>query len=45
LARAFASLEMLANPFEPTSFTIGVIKPVGVATAREISAFLYLETE
>ena len=33
---------MLARPFEPTSLTIGVINPVGVATAIDISAFLNL---
>ena len=41
-ARALASAEMVARPFAPTSLTIGVIKPVGVATATETSAFLYL---
>lgn len=33
---------MVAKPFEPASLMIGVIKPEGVATATEISAFLYL---
>lgn len=42
LARVFVSAEIVARPFEPTSFTMGVIRPVGVATATEISAFLYL---
>lgn len=42
LARVFVSEEMVAKPFEPASLMIGVIKPEGVATATEISAFLYL---
>jgi hypothetical protein len=33
---------MVARPFELASLTIGVINPVGVATAIDISAFLYL---
>lgn len=33
---------MVANPLDPTSLIIGVMRPVGVATATEISAFLYL---
>jgi hypothetical protein len=41
-ARAFVSLEMDASPFEPTSLTIGVMRPFGVATATEISALWYL---
>jgi hypothetical protein len=41
-ARAFASADIVARPFEPASLTIGVINPVGVATAIDISAFLYL---
>lgn len=42
LANALVSAEMVARPFEPASFTMGVMRPVGVATATEISAFLYL---
>ena len=45
MASALVSAEMVASPFEPTSFIIGVIRPVGVATAMEISAFLYLKGE
>jgi hypothetical protein len=45
LARALVSAEMLARPFEPASLIIGVINPFGVATATEISVFLYLEAE
>ena len=33
---------MVARPFEPASLTIGVINPVGVATATDMSAFLNL---
>lgn len=42
LAKAFVSAEIAAKPFEPASFNMGVIRPVGVATATDISAFLYL---
>ena len=42
-AKAVVVDEMSARPREPTSLTMGVIRPVGVATATEISAFLYLE--
>lgn len=45
LASAFVSAEMVANPLEPASFTMGVIKPFGVATATEMSAFLYLREQ
>ena len=41
-ASAFASEDIVARPFEPASLTMGVIKPVGVATAIDMSAFLYL---
>ena len=41
-ARAFDDEEMVAKPFDPTSLIMGVIRPVGVATAMEISALLYL---
>lgn len=40
LASAFVSADIVAKPLDPASFTIGVIKPLGVATATEISAFL-----
>jgi len=42
LAKALVSAEMVARPFDPTSVTIGVINPVGVATAIEMSAFFHL---
>jgi hypothetical protein len=42
-AKDLTSEEMLASPLAPASLTIGVIKPVGVATAIQMSAFLYLE--
>jgi len=42
LARALVSAEIVARPLEPTSFTIGVMRPEGVATATEMSVFLYL---
>lgn len=42
LAKALVSAEMVVRPFEPTSVTIGVINPVGVATAIEMSAFFHL---
>jgi len=42
LAKALVSAEMVARPFDPTSVTIGVISPVGVATAMDMSAFLHL---
>ena len=35
--------EMVARPLAPTSWMIGVMRPVGVATAIEMSAFLYLQ--
>jgi len=41
-AKALASAEMVARPFDPTSVTIGVINPVGVATAIDTSAFFHL---
>ena len=44
-ARALLSAEMVARPLEPTSLMIGVIRPLGVATATEMSAFLYLERD
>lgn len=39
-AKPFASAEMEAKPLEPASLMMGVINPVGVATATEMSAFL-----
>jgi hypothetical protein len=42
LAKALASAEMVVRPFDPTSVTIGVINPVGVATAIDTSAFFHL---
>ena len=41
-ASAFVSAEMVAKPLEPASLIIGVIRPEGVATATEMSDFLYL---
>lgn len=35
--------EIDASPFAPTSGTMGVIRPFGVATAMEISALWYLQ--
>lgn len=42
LARALVSAEMVVRPFDPTLVTIGVINPVGVATATDTSAFFHL---
>jgi hypothetical protein len=42
LAKALVSAEIEARPFEPTSLIIGVIKPLGVATATDTSAFVHL---
>ena len=39
-AKPFASAEMEAKPLAPASLMMGVINPVGVATATEMSAFL-----
>lgn len=36
---------MLAKPLPPTSLMMGVIKPVGVDTAIEMSTFEYLFIE
>ena len=44
LAKALASDEMETRPLDPTSLIIGVIRPVGVATAIDMSAFLYLSS-
>jgi hypothetical protein len=41
-ARVRPRAEMVASPLELTSGIMGVIRPVGVATAREISALVYL---
>lgn len=35
--------EMEARPLLPTSVTMGVMSPLGVATAMAMSAFLYLQ--
>lgn len=37
------SAEMEARPLDPTSLMMGVIRPVGVATATQMSARLYLK--
>ena len=42
LASALVVAEIVARPFAPTSVRMGVMRPVGVATATEISALLYL---
>jgi hypothetical protein len=42
VASDLVSAEMVARPFPPTSLMMGVIRPVGVATATQMSAFLYL---
>ncbi len=39
-ARDLVSVEMEARPLEPTSLIIGVMSPLGVATATQMSAFL-----
>lgn len=41
-ASALVVDEMVARPFAPTSVMMGVMRPVGVATATEMSAFVYL---
>ena len=42
VASDFVSAEMDARPLEPTFLIMGVMRPVGVATATQISARLYL---
>ena len=44
-ARDLTSEEIEVNPLAPTSLTMGVMRPVGVATATQISAFLNLLSE
>lgn len=39
-ASALVSAEIAARPLEPTSRMIGVMRPLGVATATQMSAFL-----
>lgn len=41
-ARFLVSAEMAARPLDPTSLMMGVMRPLGVATATQISARLYL---
>lgn len=43
-ASALVSDEMAARPFAPASLMMGVMRPVGVATAMQMSAFLYLRS-
>lgn len=43
LARALVSAEMAARPLDVASRMIGVMRPVGVATATLTSARVYLE--
>lgn len=38
LTNSLVTVEMLARPRDPASLTIGVMRPVGVATATEMSA-------
>lgn len=45
VASDLVSAEMEPRPLWPASLMIGVIRPVGVATATEMSAFLYLLSE
>lgn len=42
-ARDLVSADMEARPLEPTSLMMGVIRPLGVATATQMSARLYLQ--
>lgn len=41
-ARDLVSAEMAARPLPPTFLMMGVMRPVGVATATQMSARLYL---
>lgn len=41
-ASDLVSAEIEARPLDPTSLMIGVMRPVGVATATQMSARLYL---
>jgi hypothetical protein len=41
-ASALVSAEMDARPLEPTSLMMGVMRPLGVATATQMSERLYL---
>lgn len=41
-ASDLVSAEMEARPLDPTSLMMGVMRPVGVATATQMSARLYL---
>jgi hypothetical protein len=43
-ARDLVSAEIEARPLDPTSLMMGVIRPVGVATATQMSARLYLRS-
>jgi len=42
-ASSLACAEMVASPLRPASATIGVMRPVGVETATQISWVEYLE--
>ena len=42
-ASVLASAESVARPLAPTSFTMGVMRPLGVATAMLTSTLLYLQ--
>jgi hypothetical protein len=44
LARSFISAEIFARPFDPASLMMGVMRPLSVATAIEISALWYLRS-
>jgi len=41
-ANSLVLIAICFKPFEPTSVTIGVIKPPSIETANEISCLLYL---
>ena len=44
-ASALVSAEIEARPLDPTFLMIGVMSPVGVATATQMSACLYLSRQ
>ena len=44
-ASALVSAEIEARPLDPTFLMIGVMSPVGVATATQMSACLYLSCQ
>lgn len=44
-ARALVCEETVARPLAPTSVTMGVMRPLGVATAIEMSCVWYLRAQ